>query len=406
MPPPLQPPSVNLLILPVPTLLRNLRSALPAALVALSLAAGAHTSSGQSTTIQRAHDLGLTLTQKTPYNFTGRIFDFDAVGFGSGTLLRRHTVLTAGHVVYDPLLGFTTNTTFTRALYENYSLSKDPVTKAAALAGYQSAVNLTGTNNTNSAFAQDQGYLLLNDAPVDENWANFIANPALLTSSTTQFVVLGYPGVTFDGRTMAYIVPQSPFVQLSTTGSYTNENYIAEPGMSGGPIYVVLDNSPNERYVAADTVGGIDDSTAEFNVSYVRAIDKTSNKFLVAAEYVTPLTSTTTFIKHVKVSGPKTVARGTTATFSAVPVFAIPGTTGARNVTTSRYPEIKVKSNVIATPGQAGITVKMTSNTTFDVFVPNVTSVRPGSQVTLQAYYDYKSRAAAPGKSTFTFTIQ
>lgn len=399
----------------MPTLSRNLRSALPAALAAFSLALGAHSASAQSgTTIQTPHSLTLSKVQETPYNFTGRIYNLDLGGFGSGTLIRRHTVLTAGHVLYNSTLGFTTNSTFTRALYGNYSLSTGQVAKVATLSGYQAAVdnNSTGTGtgtgdgeDTLAAFALDQGYVLIPTAPVDGLWGNFVSQPSLLADPKNQFFVLGYPGETFDGRTMAYVVPSSEYIPLgtsttaavSTTASYTNESYAVEGGMSGGPIYVVIDNDPNQRYVAADTVGGTTDSSSEFNTSFVRAIDDTSRKFLSAAEYTSGL------ILKAKVRGPKTVQRGNTYTYTVIPKFTVPGAVGGG--VTDRYPELKLKSTVAAIPGQTGVKIKKTSNSTFDVTFPsNSTTLRSGATVTLQAYYT--KTTVVPGKSSLTIKIQ
>ena len=391
---PLRKPSVST----VPTLPKSLRSAVSTTLVALSLATGAASVSAQSSSVQVPFALGITLAQKQPYNFTGRVFDLgDAVGFGSGTLIRRHTVLTAGHVVYDPTAGFTTATTFTRDLYETYSLQKQQTIQVATLSGYQSAVDTLG-NTSSTAFQLDQGYLLLGSAPVDEDFATISSNPALLTSTANPTFVLGYPGETFDGRTMAYIVPGSPYVPVgnsSTTGSYENDAYAAEEGMSGGPVYVVVNDSSSSRYVAADTVGGIPDTTGEFNAAFVRVIDTTSQKFLSDAEYTSGL------IKKVKVTGPATVQRGTTVTYTAMPIFLIPNADGSR-ATTDRYPEIRLKSSTPKIIGQPNITVLKTSNTTFDVTFP--AGLPSNTTTTLQVFYD---AAATPlGKSSILVTIK
>ena len=215
----------------------------------------------------------------------------------------------------------------------------DQVIAVAALSGYQTDV-MTDGNTSLTAFADDMGYVLLHDAPVDENWANFVTTPTLLASSPT--FILGYPGVTFDGLTMAYIVPPDPFVASGTSlssGSYENGSYNAEEGMSGGPIYVVPDGV--NQYVAASTVGGLADTSGEFTQSFVRAIDKPAGRFLTAAEYTSGL------ISNVKVTGPKTVSRGHTYTYTATIDFAVPAVNGDF-VSTTRYPELKLKSS---TPG-------------------------------------------------------
>lgn len=381
-------PSATLLKL-VFTFLRNPRPVLTAALLA---AFGVTNAS--AVTIQQPHDAGLARAKKTPFSFVGRVFDVDFIAFGSGSLIRRHTVLTAGHVLYDPTLGFTTSTIFDRALYESYRLQSSQVVSVATLSGYQNSVDTSGNTSTTS-FAQDQGYLLLGSAPVDENWANFTSNPDLLTRSTSQFFVMGYPGVTFDGRTLAYIVPTTPFVPAGTataTGSYINTDYLAEEGMSGGPIFLETDNTLANATVAADTVGGVPDTSGEFTISYVRAIDKTSKKFLTAAEYTSGL------ISGVQITGPATAARGSTVNFTVQPVFK------KGKTTTDRYPELKLKL-AVGTAATTGVTIKKLSNTTFAVTFANVTAVRSGSTIQFQVIYD--KNTVVPGTtSTASVKIQ
>ncbi len=369
----------------------RLASSAAAALVALTASC---LPSAHGATIAAPIPIGLTHAQAAPYNFTGRVYDLDFTAFGSGTLLRRHTVQTAGHVVFDPLLGFTANATFTRALYEDFKLSIDQVISTAALSGYQSAVETTGNNANLTAFAQDMGYVLLHDAPVDENWASYVMTPSLLATSAT--FVLGYPGVTFDGLTLAYIVPPDPFVASGTslgTGSYENGSYNAEEGMSGGPVFVVPDGKT--QLVAGSTVGGVPDATGKFTQSFVRAIDKSAAKFLQAAEYTSGL------IKKVKVSGPTTVARGHTYSYSTDIVFTVPTVAGAK-ATTDRYSELKLKSSTPGTKTAPLITVAKTSNTTFNVTVSN--NARSGTTSILQVYYT--GTAMPDGKSSLTIKIQ
>ena len=109
------------------TSIRSLRPTLPAALLALSslaVLAPRQVRAQATTVIQHPYPIGLAHDKAAPYNFTGRLFDNQNLAFGSGTLIRRHTILTAAHVVYDPATGFTSGLTFSRALYGTYSLSK------------------------------------------------------------------------------------------------------------------------------------------------------------------------------------------------------------------------------------------------------------------------------------------
>ena len=284
--------------------------------------------------------------------------------------------------------------TFTRALYEDFQLSQSQVIAAAALGGYQSVVDASGDNDTLDAYSLDMGYLLLHDAPVDDDWANFVVQPSLLTSAPT--FVLGYPGETFDGVTMAYIVPTAPYVGIGSsvgTALYENGSYLAEEGMSGGPIYVVPDGV--HQYVAAETVAGGQGSsasgTAVVTTGFVRAIDKAASKFLTDAEYTSGL------ISRVNITGPTTVSRGRTYTYTATIVFEVPSALTGKTDTTDRYPELKIKSN-----SPTAVTVTKTSNTTFNVTYAN--SIRANSTTTLQVYYD---KAATPlGPSSLVVNVQ
>lgn len=375
----------------VPTLPRFFRPALSAVLLALSLAAPR---AAFAQTLDTSYAIGLLHAQSHPYNFTGRVFDYDNTAFGSGTLIRRHTVLTAGHVVYDPTAGFITNASFTRGLYEDYSLSQQQVIAAAALSGYQAAV-IADTNTSLDAFSRDLGYVLIHDAPVDSDWGNFSNDPTTLSDPTNQFFVLGYPGVTFDGRTMAYIVPSSTYVQIGSStdsGLYTNAGYIPEAGESGGPIYVY---NGETRLVVAETTGGNGDTTGEFNESLVRGIDIVAGRFLEQAEYTGGL------IKKVKIKGPRVVTHGTTVRYTALPQFVVPnvGSTTA-NVTTTRYTEIKLVTSTPGTSTTPAVTIRKVNNTEFDVTF--ATTVRPKSTTTLQAFY---SKSNPVDKSTITITV-
>ncbi len=373
---------------------RSFRPVLLAAVIALSLLVGAHPASAQAT-IQGLNPIGLPHAQAEPYNFTGRVFDVENVAFGSGTLLRRHTVQTAGHVAYDPTTGFLTYASFTRALYEDFSLSADQIIAAQALSGYQSEVTQGASFLTQSSF--DLGLVLVQTAPVGESWGNYAQTPSLLSTAPT--FVVGYPGVSFDGRTMCYVVPAQPWVALGTGTSsalYENDLATAEPGTSGGPIYVVPDGVTQS--VEGSVVGTTAvDTTGEFNNFIIRAIDKSAAKFIQAAEYTSGL------ITKVKITGPKTVSRGQTYTYTANVIFSQPlrGTTTG-GVTTDRYSELKIKSSTPGTTTEPLVTVAKTSNTTFSVTFH--TGVRSGTTTTLQVYYT--GTATPLGKSSLIVKVQ
>ena len=377
------------------TFFRTFRPVLSASLAAVALAVVPGLPTARGITLQTPYALPTNHIKYAPYDFLGRVFDLDFIAFGSGSLLRRHTVLTAGHVVYDPTLGFTANTSFTRALYEDYQLSASQVIAVEALSGYQADVLSSKGNANLTAFRNDQGLLVLHDAPVDDNWATYVTTPSLLSSSASKFFVLGYPGVTFDGLTPAYIVPMSPYVASGTdtgTGEYENNNYLAEEGMSGGPVFVVPDGV--HQYIAASTVGGVADTSGEFTQSFVRAITPASGTFIADAEYTTGL------IKKVRIKGPTTVSRGQTYTYTANIVFAVAAPDGSK--TTDRYSELQLQSNTPGTTTLPLVSVTKTSNTTFNVTFSS--NIHTGAQTTLQIYYDGTSTPL--GKSSKIIKVQ
>ena len=381
------------------TLSRFLRLALPAAL-ALSLTAAPRASRAQ-TTLDTSFAIGLDHASVEPYNFTGRIFDLDdaTIGFGSGTLIRRHTVLTAGHVVYDTTAGFIVNATFSRGLYEDFTYQKSQVAVAYALTGYTAAAT-ANTEDSVTSFARDMGVVLISDPPIDKTWGNYVDDPSLLADTTSQFFQIGYPGVSFDGRTMAYIVPTSTFTQVggANSGLYENDGYLGEPGESGGPIYVYAaapGTSEKRQLIVGEYLGGIADTTGEFNASFVRSINDEANNFITSAEYTAGL------IAKVKIKGPRTVTHGTTVIYTALPQFVVPDVGSTALVTTNRYTEVKLKTSTPGTSTQPAVTIKKLTGTKFAVTFDS--TIRPRSTTTLTANY---SKTAAVPNSTITITVE
>jgi V8-like Glu-specific endopeptidase len=352
----------------------------PIAVLGLMTAGPWQQSSAQSdTVVQTFYAIGLEHAQNHPYNFTGRVFEFNDTEeeIASATLLRRHTALTAAHVVFDPTLGFSTNLSFSRGLYGNYSLSEQQVTAVNCLAGYQSTV-VTYGEAAIEVDPYDLGYLVITDPPVDSDWGVYDADPTQLTNDAPRFI-LGYPGETFDGRTMAYCVPQAPYVEigLTATGAFNNDLYVLEPGFSGGPVYAVVNN---QQVVVAEVTTSNGDTTGEFNVETVRAVDTTAAKFLQDAEYTNGL------ISAVPISGPAVAKRGKTRTYTLKIEFAEPNPNGSP-ATTNRYPELKLNSDTPGTAAEPLTTIKKISNTQFQVVFS--TALRPGTTVNLTGYYDH-----------------
>lgn len=352
-------------------------------------------------TLQRPFAIGGTRARSKPYSFTGRVFDNANISFGSGTLIRRHTVLTAAHVIFDEATGFSTSTTFDRALNGSQRLSISRALSLAVLSGYQEVAGL-GVNPANES--RDLGYLALIQPSVDEDFAPFARQPAptfknnSLTDPSVGRFVLGYPGVTFNGRTMAYIVPLSPYVEAAG-GYYQNFDYVAEPGMSGGPVYAVINGV---QTVVGETTDGLTDPSGTFNYSGIRAIDKEADRFLVSAEYTNGLiagvviapTDTTSFPVNA-LTNTITVARGSVVNFNTRVVFNTPTASGAR-ASTTRYTELTLTSDFAANVTSGAnptplVAITKTGNNQFQVAFNS--ALRTGSVVTLQAQYAKNTNA-------------
>jgi V8-like Glu-specific endopeptidase len=393
----------------------SLRSVLRTTFVAgLSLAVGLHELPAQTDTggVQIPHDIRRTADgvaeryKIEPFNFTGRVFVQDVIGFGTATLIRRHTALTAAHIVFDPTLGFVTNATWTRARYKNsginFRLSTNQVASVGALSGYQTAAVTAAATPTSTAivnaFARDQGYLLFTEPPVDENWGNYTTDTSLFTDDSARYI-LGYPGDSpFNGQTMAYIVPMTAFAQTGkgNTGSFVNEDFIATSGFSGGPLYALPTTGAlaGQQVIIGDLVGGNSDTTGEFTQSFVRAITPESGKFLAAPEYASGL------ISSVPITGPTTVAPGQTATYTATVTFSTK-TLAGDIMTTDRYMELKLKSDAVGTPTNPAVVIKKLSNTEFQVTFSK--SLRSGSKLNL--FTIFAKNSPAPN-STLAITIK
>lgn len=177
-----------------------------------------------------------------PFYLIGQVFfkSGRADYIGSGTVVGSHSVLTAGHNLYDPDTGFSTNFEFYRYTYG--AVASGPVQIPAqrlAFAGYQQAALKYGPDSV-VTFASDAGGLVFKDFLYKNGQrAGSSADPALLNMRYHKALVgYGAEGA-HDGGTPLYTWPTTPFYRVY--GNFFEDSSVyVEGGMSGGPLMVHL----------------------------------------------------------------------------------------------------------------------------------------------------------------------
>ena len=241
---------------------------------------------------------------QAPYRDSGRISvqqGSDAY-IGTASYIRRYTGLTAGHILFSPKTGFSTNVRYEAALYVEATYFVN-VNSSAVLAGYQDAVDRNGDDSA-EAFAQDMGYVLFGKPALHDEWAAWSDHPNdLLTHGP--FLLFGYAAQSFYGDELASVQHQNPYYLDLAPGLYQNRAYYTEGGMSGGPVYVTLPGGG--MTMAAINVAGT--GYGEPAYSGVRAITPAETPLLLSAEYAQGI------ITGGIIKGPAAVAAGGSAKF-------------------------------------------------------------------------------------------
>ena len=235
---------------------------------------------GGLTAADHPHLLPLKLDRLYPFNLVGQLlFLSGGVEYvGSGTVVRPKGVLTAGHNVFDPAGGFSTNIHFNRGNYGTAVIAAQKATHLYVLAGYQAAAGTYGQDDVRT-FAKDTAGLTF---PLP------LAGGAFLpTGSASYFLQAGIFQISVGygaegnhtGDYPLYVEPTQAYT--STFGSFDeNTSVYFEGGMSGGPN---LTYSPwLQQYVVSGVIvsgatnpdaGGIhivDAAVSSFVASYLR----------------------------------------------------------------------------------------------------------------------------------------
>jgi hypothetical protein len=209
-----------------------------------------------------------------PYSMIGQLlFDNGRQSYlGSGTVIRPRSVLTAGHNVFDPRTGWSTNVEFRRSNYgANDYLSRHFGRRLYLLGGYRTFSTYYGPESL-PAFAKDMGGILFRDELADGERARWVARPSLLLGPAYN-ILLGYGAENFDGERLLYVEPELGFYR--TWGAFfENDSILIEAGMSGGPAFAQLDNG--DLKVAGVVVAASEDPPT----SGIRVINEDAATFI------------------------------------------------------------------------------------------------------------------------------
>ncbi len=198
---------------------------------------------------------GAAQTKTFPYSMVGQIIfgSGDSDYQGSGTVVQKHSVLTAAHNVWDIDNGWSYNVDFTRALTRRDPGQRTTASKLFLFGGYQGQAMRYGADSLH-AFANDLGGLRFRTLPGAGSFAGWKADPTLLTGDSYN-ICLGYGADTHSGDDLLFVEPSLSFYK-TFSAFYENDSLTFEGGMSGGPVFAEL--KPGDIRIVGVIVAGSD----------------------------------------------------------------------------------------------------------------------------------------------------
>ncbi len=198
---------------------------------------------------------GATQTKTFPYSMIGQlIFASGANDYqGSGTVVQKHSVLTAAHNVWDSDNGWSFNVDFNRARVGAEVTQKTTASKLYVFGGYQSQANRYGADSART-FAYDLGGLRFRTLPGAGSFAGWKSDVKLITGDSYN-IGLGYGADTHSGDDLLFVEPSLSFYK-TFSAFYENDSLTFEGGMSGGPVFAEL--KPGDLRIVGVIVAGSD----------------------------------------------------------------------------------------------------------------------------------------------------
>jgi hypothetical protein len=213
-----------------------------------------------------------------PFSMIGQLlFDSGRRSYlGSGTVIRPRSVLTAGHNLFDPRTGWSTDVEFRRSNYgENDYLGRHFARRLWLLGGYRSNATYYGADSAR-AFAQDTGGLVFRESLAGGGYAGWVADPSVLLGSNHNNL-LGYGAESHSGEELLSVVPEVSFYRI--LGPFLeNDSIYIEAGMSGGPAFAQMDD--DQLYVAGVVVSASGDPSSPDATGGIRALNAKAATFI------------------------------------------------------------------------------------------------------------------------------
>ncbi len=198
---------------------------------------------------------GAAQTKTFPYSMVGQIIfgSGDSDYQGSGTVVQKHSVLTAAHNVWDVDNGWSYNVDFNRARVGTEITQATTASKLFIFGGYQGQATRYGADSLR-AFANDLGGLRFRTLPGAGSFAGWKAAPDLVTGDSYN-ICLGYGADTHTGDDLLFVEPGLSFYK-TFSAFYENDSLTFEGGMSGGPVFAEL--KPGDLRIVGVIVAGSD----------------------------------------------------------------------------------------------------------------------------------------------------
>ena len=205
---------------------------------------------------QHPQTLPLSVVQRYPFNMIGQLLFTSGPDYyvGSGTVVKPSSILTAGHNVFDPSTGWSTDVEFRRANYGTSSLTDVFASHLYLLAGYQSQVMRFGPDDVRS-FAYDTAGAIYPSLLAGGKYALVTVNPVYLNQYFYRLCIgYGAEGA-HTGDYPLYVLPTTAF--YDTYGEFwENSSIYIEGGISGGPLLVAAGGT---YYITGVIVSGSTD---------------------------------------------------------------------------------------------------------------------------------------------------